>query len=178
MKKATIIALSALMLSIGAFAQGQGRPDKATMIQERTNRMAEKYGLDETQKAKLLELNKEFFEKMGPGMMGPGMMGPGMMGPGMGPGRGPGNMGRPEQGRDTTKFRKDGKKRERVKARPELDESQKNEMDARMKQMEENRTAYDEALKGILTEDQYSAYKKDQESRQGGPGAGPRGRRW
>lgn len=169
MKKATIIALSALMLSIGAFAQGQGRPDKAAMIQERTNRMAEKYGLDDTQKAKLLELNNEFFEKMGPGMMGPGMMGPG---------RGPGNMGRPDQSRDTAKVRKGGKKHDRAKERTEPDESQKKEMDDRMQKMQEGREAYDAALKEILTEDQYSAYKKDQESRKGGPGEGPRGRRW
>lgn len=174
MKKATIIALSALMLCIGAFAQGPGRPDKAAMIQERTNRMAEKYGLDDTQKAKLLELNTDFFEKMGPGMMGPRMMGPGMMGPG----RGPGRMEKPDQKRDTVKHRGGERKRGRVKENQERKDNQKLEMEARMKEMEERRAAYDEALKGILTEDQYEAYKKDQESRKGGPGEGPRPRGW
>lgn len=67
MKKTIIIAAAALMVCIGANAQDDSkqkkeqrqRPDQAAMIQERTDRMAEKYGLDEAQKAKLLELNTE-----------------------------------------------------------------------------------------------------------------------
>ncbi len=74
MKKTIIITMAALMLGIVANAQGhrgswqdrpqRERPDEATMIQERTDRMAEKYGLDEAQKAKLLELNKEYSFRM------------------------------------------------------------------------------------------------------------------
>ena len=82
--------MAVLMLGIVANAQGhrgswqdrpqRERPDEATMIQERTDRMAEKYGLDEAQKAKLLELNKTYSLRIG----------------------------RPDDRRDTTKFRKEG----------------------------------------------------------------------
>ena len=59
-------------------------------------------------------------------------------------------------------------------------------MEERMKAIQENRKAYEEALKGILTKDQFKAYKKDQRKReaemqsrmQRGPGmGGPGGRR-
>ena len=122
------------------------------MIQERTDRMAEKYGLDEAQKAKLLELNTEYSGKMGPGRKGPG-------GPG---GRGP-RMDRPDARRDTARLNKGDRPARPMRERPELTEGQKQEMEARKKEMEAGKTAYEEALKGILTEDQFQAYKKDQE---------------
>ena len=138
MKKTIIITMAALMLGIVANAQGhrgswqdrpqRERPDEATMIQERTDRMAEKYGLDEAQKAKLLELNKEYSFRME----------------------------RPED-----------RQHERMRQKPALDEKKKLEFEARMKEMQSRREAYEEALKGILTEDQYKAYKKDQEHRKG-----------
>ena len=138
MKKTIIITMAALMLGIVVNAQGhrgswqdrpqRERPDEATMIQERTDRMAEKYGLDEAQKAKLLELNKEYSFRME----------------------------RPE-----------GRQHERMRQKPALDEKKKLEFEARMKEMQARREAYEEALKGILTEDQYQAYKKDQEHRKG-----------
>ena len=138
MKKTIIITMAALMLGIVANAQGhrgswqdrpqRERPDEATMIQERTDRMAEKYGLDEAQKAKLLELNKEYSFRME----------------------------RPE-----------GRRHERMRQKPALDEKKKLEFEARMKEMQARREAYEEALKGILTEDQYKAYQKDQEHRKG-----------
>lgn len=109
------------------------------MIQERTDRMAEKYGLDEAQKAKLLELNKTYSLRIG----------------------------RPDDRRDTTKFRKEGRKQERMRQKPALDEKKKLEFEARMKEMQARREAYEEALKGILTEDQFKAYQKDQEHRKG-----------
>ena len=130
--------MAALMLGIVANAQGhrgswqdrpqRERPDEATMIQERTDRMAEKYGLDEAQKAKLLELNKEYSFRME----------------------------RPED-----------RQHERMRQKPALDEKKKLEFEARMKEMQARREAYEEALKGILTEDQYQAYKKDEEHRKG-----------
>ena len=136
MKKTIIITMAALMLGIVANAQGhrgswqdrpqRERPDEATMIQERTDRMAEKYGLDEAQKAKLLELNKEYSFRME----------------------------RPE-----------GRQHERMRQKPALDEKKKLEFEARMKEMQARMEAYEEALKGILTEDQYQAYKKDEEHR-------------
>ena len=85
MKKFVLIA-AALTLSLASFAQENGtdrrqrggrpeRPDEATMIKMRTERMVEELGLDEAQGAKLLELNQKYPQAM----MGPG-------GPG-GPGR-------------------------------------------------------------------------------------------
>lgn len=149
MKKTIIITMAALMLGIIANAQGhrgswqdrpqRERPDEATMIQERTDRMAEKYGLDEAQKAKLLELNKEYSFRME----------------------------RPDHKRDTTKFGKEDRQHERMRQKPALDEKKKLEFEARMKEMQSRREAYEEALKGILTEDQYKAYQKDQEHRKG-----------
>lgn len=160
MKKTIIIAAAALTVCIGANAQDDSkqkkeqrqRPDEAAMIQERTDRMAEKYGLDEAQKAKLLELNTEYSGKMGPGRKGPG-------GPG---GRGP-RMDRPDARRDTARLNKGDRPARPMRERPELTEGQKQEMEARKKEMEAGKTAYEEALKGILTEDQFQAYKKDQE---------------
>ena len=160
MKKTIIIAAAALMVCIGANAQDDSkqkkeqrqRPDEAAMIQERTDRMAEKYGLDEAQKAKLLELNTEYSGKMGPGRKGPS-------GPG---GRGP-RMDRPDARRDTARLNKGDRPARPMRERPELTEGQKQEMEARKKEMEAGKTAYEEALKGILTEDQFQAYKKDQE---------------
>lgn len=149
MKKTIIITMAALMLGIVANAQGnrgswqdrpqRERPDEATMIQERTDRMAEKYGLDEAQKAKLLELNKKYSFRME----------------------------RPDHKRDTTKFGNEDRQHERMRQKPALDEKKKLEFEARMKEMQSRREAYEEALKGILTEDQYQAYKKDQEHRKG-----------
>ena len=62
--KKTLLITTALLLTVMAFAQGnrQGfqRPDEATMVKMRTERMAQQLGLDETQTAKLLELNQKY----------------------------------------------------------------------------------------------------------------------
>ncbi|MBP5217780.1 MAG: DUF4890 domain-containing protein [Bacteroidales bacterium] len=141
MKKAIIIALSALALCAGANAQehrqDHKRPDQAAMIQGRTDHMAEKYGLDETQKSKLLELNKEFFGKMRHGKMDRG------------------KMRRPELSES---------QKQEIEARKQEMEARKKEMEARKKEMDENRAAYEAGLKSILTEEQFQAYKKDLES--------------
>ena len=92
MKKVLCLTIAALALTLGAYAQENGqrqrgeRPDEATMVKMRTERMVKELGLDATQEAKLLELNQKYPHiMMGPG--GPG--GPGRDGHG-----GPG-MGRP-----------------------------------------------------------------------------------
>ena len=140
--------------------------DKAEMVRCQTQRMVEKYGLNEEQAARLQALNEEYAGKLPrPGMRGPGMR-PGPGGPGKhgprpegGPGMGP----RPEGG-----FKpKEGE-------RPQLTEEQKAarkaEMEKRHEEMqkifEERKKAqaeYDAALKDILTKKQFKAYKKDRE---------------
>ena len=87
MKKVLCLTIAALALTLGAYAQENGqrqrgeRPDEATMVKMRTERMVKELGLDATQEAKLLELNQKYpHVMMGPG--GPGRDGHG--GPGMG----------------------------------------------------------------------------------------------
>lgn len=157
MKKFVLIA-AALTLSLASFAQENGadrrqrggrpeRPDEATMIKMRTERMVEELGLDEAQGTKLLELNQKYPHAM----MGPG-------GPD-GPGRGPG-MGRPAKKSDKNKGE-----------RPELTEEQKE----RMKEMKADREAYEAGLKEILTEEQFKTWqeKGNRPPRGGRPGERP-----
>lgn len=142
MKRTLLIIAAALALAISVSAQennrrqGQGfqRPDEATMLKMRTERMAKELGLDESQTAKLLELNQKY----------PGAM------------RGPGNpgMGRPKGDRQTP---------------PEMTEEQ-------VKEMQAAREAYENELKGILTEEQFKTWKENSNKRPQGRGPrGPRG---
>ena len=73
MKKMVIAMIAAVMMSSAAFAQDNQekkcceckRPDKTEMIKHRTDRIVEKYNLDEKQAAQLLELNTKFADKLG-----------------------------------------------------------------------------------------------------------------
>lgn len=68
-----MLALSAaFVLSSGAFAQdcckkkaGANASDNTDMAKKRTEKMAERYGLNDEQKAKVLQINTEFFAKYG-----------------------------------------------------------------------------------------------------------------
>lgn len=81
MMKAKIWALAAmLMISASTFAQQENGerkapPSKEEMAQRMTDRMVNRYGLDDTQKTALLKLNQEWAGKMQPGPRGgrPGM---------------------------------------------------------------------------------------------------------
>ncbi len=138
MKKTMLIAAAVLTLSLAASAQGRGqrpqgeRPDEATMIKMRTERMTKELGLDEEQSAKLLELNQKYPTAMFRGNGGPG-----------GPGR-PG-MERPRRGN-----KKDGGERQ------ELTEEQKKAME----EAKEAREAYETELKEILTEEQFKTWQE------------------
>ena len=171
--KKSLLLIAALVLSISAFAQwggnGQGfqRPDPETMIKMRTDRMVQELGLDETQAAKLLELNQKYPNPMGrPGMGGPGRPG----GPGM---------GRPDEGPKTDENVTDegNAKKSRKEKRAEKAKQAETEQNEAQAAME----AYENELKEILTEDQYKTYKENQSHRfegrgQGGPGGRPGGR--
>ncbi len=148
MRKMMIVSAMALMLSTAAMAQQtdqQNGPrfDRTEMIQNRTKAMAEKYGLNEEQQNKLLELNKEY--PMAMPMMGPR---PGRQGMGMRPGgpRGNGN----------------GQMGERPQ-RPQGQMGQGGPGRGRGPRMMDPETMkkYDEAVKVIMTQEQYSKYEAD-----------------
>lgn len=146
-----ICASMALLLSSGAFAQGNGqrpqreRPDEATMVKMRTERMVKELGLDETQEAKLLELNQKYPRMM---MGGPG--GPG--GPGMGRPTMDGQHLDGDDSGDTAKKAKPDKKKYEG-GRPQMTEEQMNQMKA-------DREAYEAGLKEILTEEQFKTWQE------------------
>ena len=171
MKKFVLIA-AALTLSLASFAQENGtdrgqrggrpeRPDEATMIKMRTERMVEELGLDEAQGTKLLELNQKYPHAM----MGPG--GPG--GPGMGRPQRDGQ--RPEAKGDTPKNQKDKKVKKDKKDKNEKPQMTENQME----QMKADREAYEAGLKEILTEEQFKTWqeKGNRPPRGGRPGERP-----
>jgi len=161
MKKTLLISATALMLSVCAFAQGNGqrspreKPDEATMVKMRTEHMVKQLELDETQAAKLLELNQKYPQMM---MGGPGGHG----GPG-GPGMGRPPRGQSQDGNVSGDKDKDSKKAKQARKnnqeeRPQLTEEQKKEMDAA-------REAYEAGLKEILTEEQFKTWKENRSRR-------------
>ena len=150
MKKILLIAAVALTACIGANAQTNSKNnsseqkgqkmDETEMIQMRTNQMVKKYGLDESQAASLLTLNKKYAGKMGPGMGGP--------------------KGERPTGDKSGMAEKSGKSskasgtQEHKGNRPEMTDAQKKEMEA-------NRTAYETELKSIMTDEQFKSYQAD-----------------
>lgn len=174
MKKTLLISATALMLSVCAFAQGNGqrppreKPDEATMVKMRTEHMVKQLELDETQAAKLLELNQKYPQMM---MGGPGGHG----GPG-GPGMGRPPRGQSQDGNVSGDKDKDSKKAKQARKnnqeeRPQLTEEQKKEMDAA-------REAYEAGLKEILTEEQFKTWQEQGNRHpQGGRPGGRRGDR-
>ncbi len=163
MKRLVMIMTAAVLMGTTAVAQNDNgqRPqfDRTEMIKQRTDAMVEKYKLDETQAKKLLELNTQNAEKMGPGM------GFGRMGRGGGMGRrggGGAQAGAPQMGG----------------GRPEMTEEQRARFDEMRKQREENQKAYEAELEKILTPEQFKSYQEDMKQqrargpRQGGPRRG------
>ena len=174
MKKTLLIAAAALSLSVAAAAQGfgqrpqGGRPDEATMIKMRTERMTQQLGLNEEQSTKLLELNQKYPNAMfgGPGVPG----GPG--GPGMGrPPRGPRPDENVAQGNDKDEKAANPKKnKKRDKKRDKKPDAGRD--DARMNEFQTNREAYEAELKQILTEEQFKTWQESRIQRQQGRGPG------
>ena len=129
------------------------------MVKMRTERMAQQLGLDETQTAKLLELNQKYPNAM---MGGPG-------GPGMGR---PSRDTRDEQ--NTTDENASGKKAKKAK-KAKKTEGETNDREARMKEMQASREAYEAELKGILTDDQFKSWQEFRNRRPEGRGPGGTG---
>ena len=128
----------------------QNRPSREEMLKQRTERMAERYGLSAEQSASLLELNKKYADTMMRGMRrGQGGQG----GQGFGGQRG--------GGRDNGNFQ-------------EGNRPSREEIEAMMAKARESQEAYEKELKGILTEEQFNKYKEDA-SREPQRGGGRRG---
>jgi Spy/CpxP family protein refolding chaperone len=161
--KKIVMTMVALLTMTAAVAQNsdnnngrQRREFKKPTPEEMTNRMADQLKLDDKQKSKVLDLNKEY-----EGVLG---------GPGMGRGFGRGMRGqRPDAQSGATE--QNGQQRPQM---PQLTEEQR----AQMKQMMEKRQEYDKKLKDILTDDQYKTYQQQRRGGRGGfGGRGQRGQR-
>lgn len=191
MKKTAIICAAALMTGTLAIAQPgpQGpRPEfnKEEATQKKTEMMAEKYGLNEDQQAKLLELNTEYADILATqGRHDGGPRGHRPGGPEMGPRpdgpKGPEMEPRPEAPEERPELTEEQKEelKAKMEERKAAMEAAKAEFEAKMAERKEKMDAYEAALKEIIGDEQFEEYKKDEERRahgpQHGPGPGPRG---
>lgn len=157
MKKTILAIAAALMMSVNMTAQEntaenkneRQRPDMTEMVKHRTDETAKKYGLNEEQAAKLLELNTKYMGQMGPRRGG------------MRQGRGM----RPDSMRQQRQ-RPEGEMKEakRPNARPEMN-GQRPERRGDRQGFRRNMEEYNNELKKIMTEEQYKAYQEDMEKR-------------
>ena len=141
-----VLTMFALLSVTAVTAQTDTKERKAPKEmtpEEMTSRMAKDLNLTDAQKTKVLALNKEYKDmfKGGPRMGGP---------------RGP----KPDGKSGAT----DNQQRPE---RPQMTDAQKAEMKKHMEQ----RKAYDQKLKSILTADQYKSWQKQHKR---GPKGGPR----
>lgn len=158
MKKMLLALIATMTMSASVMAQGNNqeqvqqreqrqRPDQTEMVKRRTERMVERYKLNETQAAQLLELNTRFTGKMGPMMGAQRERGQ----------RGERQAYRPQQ-RERRQAPAD------TTARQQRPQDRENANDRR-EEMRKNMEAYDKELQQIMTEEQYKAYKQDTERR-------------
>ena len=146
--------------------------DKEEMAQKRTDFMVERYGLNEEQAAKLLELNKAHVDKQRP--MRRDLRRPPMKK----------FEGKPLEEKEIVpeEMEKAPEKMEKVPEKMEKAELKDKPALKDMKpglrdEMKKEREAYENELQKIMTEEQFSAYKKDSEKRHHGPRGGFRGHR-
>jgi len=154
--KKMVMAMTMLLASMTAMAQDAdnraGRPERrqfnqAEMIQHRTERTVQKYGLDENQAKQLQELNTKYANVLG--------------GPRGGRGFRPGG---PRQGR----VDRDSMNRERPS---------RADMEKRREEMQKEMEAYSAELKKIMNEEQFKAYQADMEKMRNNNGRRPQGQR-
>ena len=138
-----MVALLSMTAMMAQNDKSDKKAPKEPTPEEMTARMAKDLNLTDDQKTKVLALNKEYKDmfKGGPRMGGP---------------RGP----KPDGKSEAT----DNQQRPE---RPQMTDAQKAEMKKHMEQ----RKAYDQKLKSILTADQYKKWQKQQKR---GPKGGPR----
>lgn len=174
MKKMIMALAAAVMMSSTVLAQDnskerrrEGKADRTEMVKKRTDETVKRYGLNEEQAAKLLDLNTRYAGKMAP--------------------RGPRFDGRQGQGKHNPDSMKQKKQRPQLQEEMEGQPKQELEQGAQQKerrhpgmrrgnneQMKKEMEAYDAELKQIMTEEQYKAYRADWEKRMK---EGPRGKR-
>ncbi len=138
-----ILTMVAILSMTAAVAQqsdnkAERKAPKKPTPQEMTNRMAKDLNLNDAQKAKVLDLNKEYESVLG----GPGMRGP----------RGP----KPDGQTGATESNQNAKQKGERPELPKMTDAQKKEM----QQHKAKREEYNTKLKSILTEDQYKSYQK------------------
>lgn len=143
--------LSTAALAQEANNQQQRRFDPKEMVAQQTDRMAQRYALTDEQTEKLLALNTEFAGKLRP--MGP-------------------------QGRGQ-RMQRPPRQNNNADAQTGATTPNREEMEARRKEMEANQQAYNAQLKEIFTEEQFEKYEADakqmRERNQQRGGQGPRG---
>ena len=159
MKKSLMIAIVSVALSLQVSAQDNGTNgprqfDRNEMIQRRTESTASRYGFDEAQKAKLLELNKKYADVIP--MMGPRGGGPGRMG-GMRPGRG--------QSADNNASGDNQNSRPREGMRPGGPrQGFGGGGPGRFRPDPEKMQQYETELQSIMTPEQYAKYQEDRKA--------------
>ena len=145
--KKMLLAVMAVMMSVNMMAQNEENAnperkpmDKTEMVKMRTDRMVKKYGLDDEQAAKLLELNTEYSEKMGPRM----------------------DRRRPAKPMQRMQRMKPDQEKEKLDTMKVMKPSLN--MVAR-EDMQKARENYNAKLQEIMTEGQFKAYKEDEQKR-------------
>ena len=134
-----LITMTSVQAQNNNNSRGERRQfDQTEMLKKRTDETAKKYGLNEEQTAKLLELNTKYADKIG----------------GSRDGR---RMGaRPSFDGNRNRNRQQGQ-------RTELTEEQKQEMQKQRAERQAAMEQYTAELQAIMTPEQYKAYKADME---------------
>lgn len=144
MRQFAIAIAAALCMSTAVMAQTtqqdnkRQRPNSEQRVQMRTERMVERYGLNQEQAAKLQALNKEYEGKMGPRHRHGGPRHDGQRPP-----------------RDVKEKRTDMKPQQREGRGPRPSAEM-------MQQMKADREAYDAKLSKIMTPKQFEQYQQDE----------------
>jgi hypothetical protein len=139
MKKLFMAVAALFIVSSTAMAQNESnqqkeQPNRTEMIQKRTDKMVNRYGLNSDQAKQLLELNTNYAGSFRGPMMGDHHRGE------------RGGMGN----RDSLQFRN----------RPAVTNEQKS---SRMNEMSEKNDAYNKELQKIMTTEQFKSYQNDQQ---------------
>ena len=174
MKKIILTLMATVAMTTSVMAQEevqqQQRPERrqmdvTEMAKRRTDEAVKKYELNEEQAQKLLDLNTRFFKNMRPG--------------------GGRRMGRPDRQQMGERMKKPMDAEKGPGQAPDTLKAERRHgpqggfrggFGGNSEEMKKNMEAYDAELKTILTEDQYNAYKKDEQNRRPrmGQGRGPR----
>ena len=146
-----MIAAVAVAFSATVMAQennnGERRFDRTEMVQRRTDIMAERYGLNNDQKAQLLELNTKYADMM-------------PMGPRPGGGRGF------RQGPPPANNNQEAQQGQAPQGRPEAGQRRGRGPGMGGPRFDpEKMKEYDEALKNIMTPEQFEKYDNDRKER-------------